>query len=409
MYPIASHTRARPWQRWFAAVAAINAGIAVSYVGLWLISMARGLSWRADFTAYYTAWTMVRAGAAAQVYDFAVQAVYQQRVLGGRSFSEGLLPYVNPPHVTLFFAPLAWLTLPHAFYLWTAGQVVLIVVLIRTTLALTADWLSRERLAALCAMLAFPPLLFTLLRGSFSLLVLVAVLGLYRYLIARRPGRAGLWLAMASMKPQLVLLPALAMLVGRRWRVLLASGLAGIACVLAATVAFGPQSWLGFLQAIRTIDGYYGIFGIVPATMYNLKGTLTLWLGNERGELIGTVSTIAFALGVCATLWLWRRPWEPGSSQFALRFAQTVLLGLVLSPHLHSHDGLVLVAPVLIVAQYLYTDPARRHLAAGFTLVPLITLLGEFGLGGALGIRVPTLLMILLGLWLAREIRRCPD
>ena len=103
------------------AVLILNTGLALSYIGLWAITARQGQFWRADFSAYYTGWAIVRDGLGNQLYDLDLQTRYQQTILEGRSFSDGLLPFTYPPHMALYFSPLAQMRATISFYAVDAG------------------------------------------------------------------------------------------------------------------------------------------------------------------------------------------------------------------------------------------------------------------------------------------------
>ena len=129
------------------ALLGLNVSLAISYVGLWIVAAAQGLFWRADFTAFYTAGLMVRSGAAARLYDYALQTSYQQQLLQGRSFLGGLLPYNYPPHLALLMTPFSIAPLHIAFGFWTIAQVALLIWLVWTLRRLAVDWPVVERRA----------------------------------------------------------------------------------------------------------------------------------------------------------------------------------------------------------------------------------------------------------------------
>src|SRR4051812_18240679 len=113
-------SQARQRRVWLVGAALVlNLGLGGSYVGLWLREARADLFWRADFTAYYTAASMVRAGHGAAIYDERAAAAAQEAVLGGRRFEEGLLPFLTPPQVALALVPLTFLPLRQAFWLWS--------------------------------------------------------------------------------------------------------------------------------------------------------------------------------------------------------------------------------------------------------------------------------------------------
>jgi hypothetical protein len=136
--------------------------------------------------------------------------------------------------------------------------------------------------------------------------------------------------------------------------------------------------------------------------MYNIKGTLTLLLGSEQAALLNQVSLAALGIVALLIVWLWRGPWQPDAPIFDPRFALTVLLGLLFSPHLNPHDSFAVLIPAAICYGYLRQHrPTQQRAYALFALsCPLLFLLGEFTIGDSLGVRVPVLLMLVLAGWL---------
>lgn len=154
MNPARSIRRTSPLA-WLARGALfLNLSLGLSYVGLWLILAQQGMFWRADFSAYYTGWAIVRDGLGEQLYDFDLQTRYQQQILEGRSFSQGLLPYLNPPHATLPFVPLALLTRADAFWVWSLVQAALLVWVFRFLWRLSK---GGHRASAGCCWPQWPP------------------------------------------------------------------------------------------------------------------------------------------------------------------------------------------------------------------------------------------------------------
>jgi len=399
-----SRTRLPAWA--LRLVLILNLSIGLSYVGLWLMQAQGGLFWRADFSAFYTGWAIVRDGQGAHLYDLDVQARYQREILGGRSFAEGLLPYGNPPYATLPFVPLAWLPRTTAFWIWTLGQVALLVWLLRLLRSIAEDWAPHERRLLLAAVIAFPPLLTSFLLGAFSLFLLICLLQFYRTLKGSREAHSGLWLVLGTVKMQAMVLPGLLLLAARRWRALASALLIGGMLALLASLVLGWRIWLDFLAVLRVHTTYFGTFGVDPAKMYNFKGTLALLLGNQQQALINQISTVGLIAAAGATVLLWCGAWRPEDPTFELRMALTLLLGLLFSPHLNPHDGLMLVAPALLFYIYLRRrNLARSRYAAVILSCPLLFLISEFTVGGSLGVRVPVVVMVVLAVWMIKALR----
>lgn len=383
----------------------LNVGIFVSYIGLWSITALRGLFWRADFTAFYTAGLMVRSGDAARLYDYALQTSYQQQVLQGRSFLGGLLPYNYPPHLALLMAPFSFVPLPVAFGLWTLLQVVLLLWLVRLLYRIAIEWPVVERRALICVTLALPMLLRSFFLGTLSLFVTVMFLRFYVALKTTHHEQGGLWLALVSVKPQLLPVPALMLLVGRHWRVLLAAAAVGLLIVSVVGFGVGWLRWGEFVAVLSRSASAGNTLGIYPEAMYNLKGTLVLLFPGWPESTINRISWSAFLVSLLFVVGLWRRGFHPQSSDFELRLAITFLLGMLFAPHFNPQDGLLWLLPALWAHVYLRQQSRPRDVfGILMLLVPVIFLISEFSIGGTLGIRVPTLAMVMLLIWLCVQL-----
>lgn len=383
-------------RRYGASLAlALNAGLALAYAGLWLLTLARGLNWRADFTAYYTGWTLIRSGRAAELYNLEAQRAVQAALLGPNRFKDDLLPHNTVPHVAWITSPLGALPMRAAYLVWTGLNALLLMGLSLAWWRALSDRSRRERVLALTAALAFPPLLSTFMLGTSGVAVAAVWWGMYR--AARREDDAvlGAMLALLSARPQTGVLPALALLGTRRWR---AWGIGALLLALwlgATTWALGPRVWLDYLHLLRADSAAYGHLGIYPETMYNLRGTLTLWLGYARAPWIEALTWVGFGLAGLGIVALWWRPPQRGTPAWTLRWALTLGLTLFFSPHLNPQDGWLMVVPTLLIDEALHGLQRPRGWWAGLVLsAPLACLAGEFVLGGALGIRVPTLVLI---------------
>jgi hypothetical protein len=386
-------------RRWLIAGLILNLGLAASSA-LFLLQSAG--EHRGDFVQLYTAWTLVRRGDGPRLYDYRLQE-RQLDLLNGWTFPDGLLTFNYPPHVGLLFAPLSALSLRPAYLLWSLGQLALLAWLMRIVWRLGRGP-TIERTLTCAAVLALPALLLTFAQGAFSLVVVVATLKLYQELAARRERAAGLWLALGTLKPQLVVQPALAILGARRWRSVAAFAATMLAVVLICGAAFGPRTWIDFLTGVARLQGALDPQGVHVSATINLKGALVFAFGPAVHALIPAVSLVGWLLACAATVWLWRGPWRPDEPRFALRFAATLLLGTFFNLHLYQQDGLMVAAAAVLFDSYLQrSGRPRAGMLAVAALAPALWLLGEFALTPH-WIRVPVLLQLVLGAWMAREL-----
>ena len=164
--------------------------------------------------------------------------------------------FTYPPYVALVIAPLAVLPLPVATTLWLLiGQASLLAAcrlltwFPGTTPGPSNPAARHFRWLVLLAIL-WPPALANLLFGQFAVLVLFLLVAVRSLLLQGRPLLAGVCLAAAIVKPQLVVLALPLLLIaawGRPgWRRLWLGCLASVALLLAAGFAIAPDwvaSW----------------------------------------------------------------------------------------------------------------------------------------------------------------------
>ncbi len=250
----------------------LNFGLALEYIIFWVSAAQADLFWRSDFTALYTAGSFFDLGLGKDLYNFDLQSKIQIQILAGKSFENGLLPNDYPPHTALFFAPLARLPLKTAFMTWEALQVILLVVVLIYLWKITAHWQISERVCMTSMVLGLPPLFFSFTGGGLSLFLLAVTIFFYRSLRSSKQIRAGLWLAIGSLKPQIIFLFFFSLL-NKRWFKAVLAALAGGAVILGATMILLKWNiWFEFLRILLQVNATTGAYGIHPEIMYSLKG-----------------------------------------------------------------------------------------------------------------------------------------
>ncbi len=408
--------------RWLPAVAlrvAIVVGLVVfaAYLGLWIALIANDGSKSADYTAFMTGWTIVLDGRGHDLYDIPTQIEVQRALLGGRTFEAGLNPFNNPPHLVLPFVPLAVLPLLPSYAVWGVIQLGLLAWLgWRLLTQVATDWRGSERVLLIVAMLAMPPLVVTLFQGALSLVVTVAMLEAFIALRAGRERAAAVWLVVASLKPQVVVAIGAAVLGGRRWRVV-GWGLAVLGVtVAAATLVMGVGIWPAYARFLGDYVGSFDVLSVRPTVMWNLRGTITMLVGPERAaEGAAAINTVALVVWVAGLVgiaaWWSRRTWEPASPRFQLGFALTLVLGMLLSPHLNPHDGMLLIPAGTLAYGVLRTERSGPAFGVLLFAAPFLILvanpLSANEVWGTL-VRVPVVIMLVMVAWIAVALARTP-
>jgi len=328
-----------------------------------------------DWTAFATGAALASGPRPDLLYDRAAQQRAQDAITGGGRFTlkgQGrLLPFLSPPWVALLALPFLQLGLG-----WGARLFVLVQV--GALFAGVAVACPRDRWAPPAVVASFPSLVLVLNAQLDGLVVL----GLGLAVAGGRAGRqvpAGLALGLTLGKPHLVLPLACALLLGRRWRLLLGWLLAGAALV--ALVCLRDRRWMA--------DWYGATAAAVGRNGRELDpGTWAWWAGlpDRRATLL----TLSISLAVLAAVLALAVRAGAGRAWPVL-----VAGGVLVAPHSLPGD-LVLVAFAMALA-----GGARPREWAAFSVAA--------GIAAVAPEPWPTLVTLaLVGAFLARAAARAP-
>jgi Glycosyltransferase family 87 len=330
------------------AFAALNFGL------IWHVrgSILRGYG---DFASFYTAGQMVRSGESARLYAPALQWKIQQQFASTVEIRLGPLPYVRPPFEALLFLPFAYLRYPVACVLWMALQIALLltvpIILLPAVLPSIGgrgfDLATYSVQALLCV--AFFPVGFDLIQGQDSVLLLVILIGALRLLLRGADLGCGAVLALGLFKFHLVI-PLLAILVLRKkWRA--GVGFAGVGVVLLGISLFmvGPSGFMNYPKYLWGLNQVPGLGMVKPQSMPNLRGLLTVLVGN--GALPAWANWFLAGV-VLAGVIVASRGWRgEDRTSIIAAFSLGIVVTLATSYYANSYDLTLLLVPLLLLGK----------------------------------------------------------
>jgi hypothetical protein len=186
---------------------------------------------------------------------------------------------------------------------------------------------------------AFPAVFVNIGHGHNGFLT-AALIGFALVQLDRRPILAGILFGLLAYKPQFGLMIPLVLVATGRWRTVFAAAATVALLVLAATLAFGIDTWRAFFvfaEYTRTIVLETGETG-----WHKIQSVFS-W-----ARMWGASVPLAYAvqgavtLGIAAALvWLWRSP-----ASFALKAAALCLAAILATPYSLDYDLMVL-APAI--------------------------------------------------------------
>lgn len=333
-----------------------------------------------DFSVFATGWWMILHGQGSALYDANSQAAAQTVVMRGMHFEGGLLAFLNPPHAAVAGLPFGWVVervgVGMAFVLSIAINIGLLFVLDRG-LKQTLGIRGAARPLMTAGLLAFYPVFEVIKLGQVSLLLAVAILGLYRGVNASRHVVAGGWLLVLSIKPQLLLPIAVFLICRGCYRVLVWSAMLALVAVVITSIVLGPSIWLEYVRHIGQLEQFFGTG--TADYMLNVRGAL---LRLAPGVSPHAIRIAAFALTLAASGCLATFFWlgqvhkdEDGRLAYAL----AVAVALLFSPHLFAQDTVIWAVPLSFVVCSAFGAAPRRLSATVFILLaPIMFTLAHF-------------------------------
>jgi alpha-1,2-mannosyltransferase len=339
---------------WAGAYALLATIAAVVLAGAVLLG-PYGAVERSDYMTYHVAARIVLDGHGACLYQESCQAKVQRELIGEEpSFANGTLPFNSPPWLAAVVAPLAWLSLPIGFAIFTLlGLLVLAWGAWRA--AAHAGLAGSSRLLAVVLVLNAWPTVMAVIRGQSTLLaagLLGLSVGLARY-------RSGLALGLSLVKPTLPPLWAAWQVVGGHWRAVGTAVLCGLAFLAVSWIVVSPQALIDYPAHLFGVAAGDAL-GVHPAEMVNWRGA---------AERLG-LGTWFWVAGSAATLAVVALIWRRTSSRHLGAAAAFLATPLVL-PHANQHE-FVLATLGIVLAVAALPDLRRRLATVAIVLHPVV-------------------------------------
>lgn len=305
-----------------------------------------------DFSIFYTAGTILRQHSAARLYDVSLQFHVQQQFASQVYIRQGALPYNHPPFEALLFAPLAWLSYPAAFAVWSILNLIILGIL--PVLLRPHVPLLKQIPLSLCwvAELAFFPVFVSLLQGQDSVLLVLLFVLTFIALSTNRDLSAGVFLGLGLFRFHLVLPLVLILLLRKKGRAILGFLISALGLGLISIATVGWNEALRYPDYVWNVEKTTNSAAALVSTMPNLRGFVHMFLPWSPRVQVG-VSMLS------AVLLLWASyQWDDrDTGRFDLSFSLAMLATVLLSYHVLVHDLSLLLLPIVLVVQHLNKKP----------------------------------------------------
>ena len=328
-----------------ASVAILEVAIALTLIPLATPARLK----TTDFVNFYIGASIVRNGHGAELYRRETQDAANRSSVGYASNQY----FLHPPFEAAALAPLAFLSMEHAFVAWTLVNGALLGCL-PLLLMPCVPLIERRPQVALLGF-AFLPTLIALNLGQDSLVLLFILSASYLLLFKGKHFAAGLVLALLAIKFQYLAVLTPMLLFSRKFRMLAGvSAGCGFLGVISLLIT-GPHGLLEYFAFVRDFDAQGGYGGLNPALMVNARGFLT-GLGFVTAAKYSWIITSAIFAGTAYYLGRKRRQEFP-----ELHFALFLTAGLIASPYAHFPDATLLLLPMILATDRIVAEQVHHR------------------------------------------------
>jgi Glycosyltransferase family 87 len=345
--------RAKSMEFWARTAAALAVSVLLTAIA-WLSFLNQPAN---DFTEYYCAGQIVRAGLGNRLYDFASQFQCESQFGAVHVF------YNHPAFETLLFLPFTYLNYTKAYLAWMLLSIILLLAVVRiieAQLHASAVITEYTRVPADLGMLfviflTFAPVTTCLSLGQDSILMLFIYSAVFLLLDKNRHFLAGCVLACGLYKFQAVIPFAFILGLRRRWTTVGGFLLGGLCLMLISLAVSGTGSLSGYPSFLLT-ELRENIGGFNPSAMPNIRGLFTLLVHGKIGNIPSALLIFFFSM---LTLWWTARGWR--DDEFRLSLAAGLIATVLASFHLYNYELSLLLLPIAIVCSELTRNKMLRN------------------------------------------------
>jgi Glycosyltransferase family 87 len=323
-----------------------------------------------DFASFYTAGKIVSLGESVRLYDPSLQWQVQQQFAKNVKTRVGPLPYIRPPFEALLFLLLSYLSYPAACWVWLILKAAILLAIPFLLPAYGSSEYPGTQTLKVLLCFAFFPVGFDMLQGQDSILLLLILVMVLRLLVKRADLQSGAVLALGLFKFHIVIPIFLIIALKRRGRSIV--GFVGTGLVLFLISLFMVH-WSGVLrypQYLWTLNQIPGLGMVKPESMPNVRGMLTVLLGNGTLPAIAQwflVAVVIAGIAIAAKAW---RDDERDSILYGFAFA--IVAVLVTSYYANSYDLTLLLLPLLLLAEPVLISESRDWPRTTFLLAAAV-------------------------------------
>ncbi|KVN44737.1 hypothetical protein WT12_21895 [Burkholderia territorii] len=280
-----------------------------------------------DFSVFWTASQLVLQGHAASTYD-PVFFSHAEVAQFGAYIGHQSLPWLYPPTMLLFIAPVALVPFLPAYFLFFAGSLLCYAYAVLRLSGLRAR-LPVPRAAAL-VVLAYSGVFASVLYGQNSILT-AGIAALALHFLGRRPIVAGMLIGLLAIKPQMAMVFPFVLIATRSWRTFMSAAITTVLFAVAGVALTGTGSLNGLAHAMSIVRGMH--FTLPAYWFVSPTPFAALRLAGASIPVALAAQIAVGLLAISAAVQVWRR-----TDDMRLRAAALVVATLLTTPYLWHYE-----------------------------------------------------------------------
>ncbi len=280
-----------------------------------------------DFSVFWTASHLVLHGHAAAVYDPAFFSNAEVARFGA-ALGHQSLPWLYPPTMLLFVAPVSLVPFLPAYFIFFAGSLLCYAYAVQRLSGLRTH-LPVPRAAAL-VVLAYSAVSACVFYGQNGLLT-AGIAALALHLLDRRPIVAGILIGLLAIKPQMAMVFPFALIATRAWRTFASAALTATLFTAAGIALAGIGSLNGIAHTLSTVRGTH--FALPAYWFVSPTPFAALRLAGASIAIALAAQAVIGLLAIAAAIDVWRR-----TQDMRLRGAVLAIATLLTTPYLWQYE-----------------------------------------------------------------------
>ena len=319
----------------------------------------RGETCVSDFLHYYQAAQLTASDQRHLIYDRQVQLDSMNKLIAPRHIDNVFyMPY--PPFAFVELTPLALFSKETAYYVWVAGTLVVGIIclwILNTARSASKrlDGIDFGIVSLGFVASASGVVAYALGQSSW---ILVGLYSIYFWCLKRnRPYLAGAALALSTFKPQYTILLMLPMISRQRWRAFAALFVVEALMFTAAGFVVGWENIFNYPYILinAEADPHQNAGGYYAGQMVSLRNILSVF--HNQGLTL-TVNALVLLMVAPLVWFFWQKVLKKETiddESFGWAAASTFALTLLVSPHTHIYELVVLSCPAILTLPPLRT------------------------------------------------------